>query len=127
MDYFRVQQFPISPQPSQPSVPPTGFPPSQPIPQFPGGSPQHPPTAAPTAAPPHFIPQQPVPSLYAVDPGAISRCLYRNTYVWLRNGEHFWFYPTFVGRNSVSGFRWFGRFWAYYGIDLRRISTFTCF
>jgi hypothetical protein len=90
-------------------------------------SPQHPPTAAPTAAPPQFIPQQPVPSLYAVDPRAISRCLYRNTYIWLRNGEHFWFYPTYVGRNSVSGFRWFGRFWAYYGVDLRRISTFTCF
>jgi hypothetical protein len=82
---------------------------------------------APTSPPPQFTPQHPTTSLYAVDPGAIAGCRYRNTYVWLNNGEHFWFYPTYVGRTSVSGFRWTGRYWIYYGVDLRRISTFTCF
>ncbi|HBS44831.1 MAG TPA: transporter, partial [Paenibacillus sp.] len=33
----------------------------------------------------------------------------------------------FVGRNSVAGFRWFGLFWGYFGIDLNRIRSFTCF
>ncbi|MDQ8733217.1 hypothetical protein [Paenibacillus sp. LHD-38] len=82
---------------------------------------------APTAPPPSFTPQQPSQSLFAVDPGAISGCLFRNTFVWLANGQSFWFFPVFVGRNSVAGFRWFGRSWMYMGIDLRQINSFTCF
>ncbi|MBB6731833.1 transporter [Cohnella zeiphila] len=81
---------------------------------------------APTAPPPQFVPQQP-PQTFAVDPGAIAGCLFRQTYVWLRNGNSFWFYPVFVGRTSVAGFRWNGRFWFYTGIDLRQIVSFTCF
>ncbi|MED4531347.1 hypothetical protein [Metabacillus fastidiosus] len=79
----------------------------------------------PTAPPPSFVPQQQV-EAYAVDPGGIARCLFRYTYVWLRGFEQFWFYPTFVGRNSVSGYRWTGHRWVYYGIDLRQIQSFTC-
>ncbi|NIK75027.1 hypothetical protein FHS15_000125 [Paenibacillus castaneae] len=63
---------------------------------------------------------------FAVDPRAISGCLFRNTFVWLNNGDRFWFFPTFVGRNSVSGFRFFGGTWRFFGIDLRQISSFTC-
>ncbi|MFC4104299.1 transporter [Paenibacillus xanthanilyticus] len=81
----------------------------------------------PTAPPPQFAPQQPAASTFAVDPGAISGCLYRNTYVWPRFGNGFWFYPTFVGRTSVSGYRWNGRFWVYSGLSLRSIESFTCF
>lgn len=109
-----------------------GFPPGPP----PGGGGQQPPGPGPgpgpvqgqppTSPPPSFIPQQ-QPQLYAVDPGGISRCLFRYTYVWLNNREQFWYYPTFVGRNSIAGYRWFGFYWAYFGIDLRRISSFTCF
>lgn len=94
--------------------------------QGPGGQ-QGPGAPPPTAPPPQFTPQQPSASPLAVDPGAISGCLFRNTFVWLNNGEGFWFFPTFVGRTSVAGFRWNGRFWMYFGIDLRRIQTFTCF
>ena len=127
--------------PGFPGGPGTQGPPFQPGPQgppgFPGGpGPQGPPgqpggsqTQGPTSPPPQFTPVQPQqgPSLYAVDPGAISRCLFRNTYVWLTNGENFWFWPVFVGPTSVAGFRWSGRFWFYFGIDLRRISSFSCF
>ncbi|MGO4546584.1 collagen-like protein [Paenibacillus sp. 2TAB23] len=99
-------------------------------PQGPGSQgpqgPQGQPGMMPTSPPPSFTPQQPSASLFAVDPGAISGCLFRNTYVWLRNGQGFWFFPVFVGRNSVAGFRWFGRSWMYMGIDLRQITTFTC-
>ncbi|WP_328260207.1 hypothetical protein [Priestia megaterium] len=73
--------------------------------------------------PPSFTP--PFPSF--VDPGAISLCLFRNTYIWLRNGTSFWYFPIFVGPRSVAGFRWTGRFWVIYGIDTRQIVSFTCF
>lgn len=81
---------------------------------------------APTAPPPQFVPQMSS-TTFAIDPGGIRRCLFRNTYIWLNNGEQFWFFPVFVGRNSIAGFRWNGFFWSYFGIDLNRISSFTCF
>lgn len=71
-------------------------------------------------------PQPPVPQ--AVDPGAIRRCLNRVTDVRLENGQRFWFFPTFVGRRSVAGFRWRSRQrrWEYFGIDLDEIRSFSC-
>ncbi|WP_342768274.1 transporter [Cohnella lupini] len=83
----------------------------------------------PTSPPPQFVPQQPLASAQAlaIDPGAISRCLFRNTYIWPQNGAGFWFYPVFVGRTSISGFRWNGFFWMFSGFDLQRIDSFTCF
>ncbi|MGG0454547.1 collagen-like protein [Bacillus mycoides] len=95
---------------------------------FPGEqSSQAPTSPPPSSPPPSFIPQQSTASPFAVDPGAISFCLFRNTYIWLTNGEQFWYYPIFVGPRSVTGFRWNGRFWMIFGIDTRRISSFTCF
>jgi hypothetical protein len=81
----------------------------------------------PTAPPPSFIPQQTHQAgAYAVDPGSMIRCLHRYTYVWLRGFERFWFYPTFIGRHSVSGYRWTGSRWVNYGVSLRQIQSFTC-
>jgi hypothetical protein len=93
-----------------------GFPP------FGGGAQEGGPPSSP---PPSYTPQE-SPSLYAVDPGAIRGCLYRFTYVWLNNGSSFWFYPTYVGRDSIAGYRWRGFRWVYYGTDLRRIRSFRC-
>jgi hypothetical protein len=93
-----------------------GFPPS-------GGGQQQ--GGAPSSPPPSYTPQE-SPSLYAVDPGAIRGCLYRYTYVWLSNGSSFWYYPTYVGRDSIAGYRWRGYRWVYYGTDLRRIRSFRC-
>ncbi|MGM0873386.1 MAG: transporter [Bacillota bacterium] len=66
--------------------------------------------------------------IYAVDPGGIRGCLYRFTYIRLTNGRSFWFYPTFVGRNSIAGYRWRRNQyrWDYFGIDLDRIRSFSC-
>ncbi|MCG7381897.1 collagen-like protein [Paenibacillus sp. ACRRY] len=89
-----------------------------------GGGPQG--VQPPPGPPPSFVPQQ-SPSLFAVDPRAISGCLFRYTYIWPNRGPGFWMYPVFVGRNSVAGFRWTGFFWVYSGIDLQRISSFSCF
>ncbi|KAB7707355.1 hypothetical protein F9802_06270 [Bacillus aerolatus] len=110
---------------------PGGFGPPGQLPGFPGGfgPPGQQQGGAPTSPPPSFTPQlqQQSASLFAVDPGAIRGCLYRYTYVWLENGRSFWFYPIFVGRNSVSGWRWRNRRWVYYGTDLRTIRSFQCF
>ncbi|MEJ9150057.1 collagen-like protein [Bacillus smithii] len=106
-----------------PSLPGPGFPGPSGLPGLPGSQiPQ-----APTAPPPPFIPQQASASPFAVDPGAIRLCLFRNTFIWLNNGEGFWFYPVFVGPRSVAGFRWNGWSWMIFGIDTRRIISFTCF
>ncbi|WP_206098246.1 collagen-like protein [Paenibacillus ihbetae] len=89
----------------------------------------------PTSPPPQFIPQNPAatsvtgtgPSTFAVDPGAIRGCLFRFTFIWPRRGRGFWFFPTFVGRTSVAGFRWTGSTWVFSGFDLRTIESFTCY
>lgn len=82
----------------------------------------------PTGPPPNFIPtEQPVP--FAIDPGAISRCLFRFTYIWLRNRQEFWFFPVFLGRTSIAGWRYDERRrrWSFFGVDLREIRSFQCF
>ncbi|MFD1927514.1 hypothetical protein ACFSFY_05475 [Sporosarcina siberiensis] len=88
----------------------------------------------PSSPPPNFAPPYPGGSgnqaqVFAVDPGAIRGCLYRQTYVWLSRRQGFWFYPTYVGRTSVAGYRWRSRRrrWEYFGIDLNQIDSFTCF
>ncbi|OXM83761.1 hypothetical protein CF651_24345 [Paenibacillus rigui] len=112
-----------------------GFPPPPPGPGgFPGGFPGGPggqnPPGAPQSPPPAFIPQQSSATLFAVDPGSIRRCLFRYVYIWQDNGESYWIYLTHVGRNSISGFRWYGfgpvGFWLFFGLDLRRIQSFFC-
>jgi hypothetical protein len=100
-------------------------PPFGPPPFGPPGQGQGQDVGAPTSPPPSFVPQQQA-EAFAVDPGSIRRCLFRFTYVWLRGFNQFWFYPTFVGRNSVSGFRWTGFNWVFFGISLRQIQSFTC-
>lgn len=101
---------------------PTGMP-------GPGGAPNltapsgPPPSYTPTKSQPHV---QSAPGTKAVDPGSIRPCLYRFVYIWPRRGRGFWAWLTFVGRRSVSGFRWNGRRWVYFGIDLRQIESFVC-
>ncbi|MGB8452858.1 MAG: hypothetical protein WCD89_11075 [Anaerocolumna sp.] len=86
------------------------------------GGGQQPP--APRSAPPTFSPQ--IPSRQDGARG-IRSCLYRNTFIWLNNSNSFWFYPTFVGRQAVAGFRWRGSGWTFQRINLDRIRSFQCF
>ena len=133
MPSFGQQQFPGGMFPpfgqQRPSFPPSFPPGGQPSfpPRFPSGGQQGGQQGAPTSPPPSFVPQRQSVGVFAVDPGSIRGCLFRFTYVWLNNGRAFWLYPTFVGRRSVSGFRWNGFRWTYYGTDLERISSFQCF
>ncbi|KIL76472.1 hypothetical protein [Bacillus badius] len=127
---FPSGQQPVGPMgfPSsqQPGFGTPGFP-STPPPGTPGGGAQQ--GGPPSSPPPAFTPQlqQTGATPFAVDPGGIRGCLYRYTYVWMEGGRSFWFYPTFVGRNSVAGWRWRNGRWVYYGTDLRRIRSFQCF
>ena len=113
---------------SGPAFPP---PPPHPPNQSPGGpGPGGPPGGGPPSAPPpQFVPDFPGVSAFAVDAGALQGCLFRNTYVWLNNGRTFWFFPVFIGRRSVAGFRWRAgqRRWVYYGIDTSNIRSFQCY
>lgn len=92
---------------------------------FPGGPGQQQ-GGPPTSPPPNFTPQQSQFQTFAIDPGAIRGCLFRFTYIWLRR-DAFWFFPVFVGRNSVAGYRWQRNRWVYFGIDLEQIQSFQCF
>ncbi|RDY70211.1 hypothetical protein ACJA3J_06045 [Halobacillus sp. SY10] len=78
--------------------------------------------------PPDQPPSSQGASLFAVDPGSLYGCLYRYTWITLVNGRSFWFYPTFIGRTSVAGYRWQRRRrqWVYTGFDTRQISSFQC-
>ena len=67
------------------------------------------------------------PGTMAVEPQSLRPCLFRFVYIWPRRGRPFWAWLTFVGRKSASGFRWDGRRWVYFGIDLRQIDSFTCY
>lgn len=128
LDFLFPGMIPGGPPPGQgvgpggPGVPPPFFPPGG------GGQTGGPQSGPPTSPPPPFTPtqsQQQV-GVFAVDPGSIRGCLFRFTYVWLENRQQFWFYPVFVGRRSVAGYRWNGFRWLYFGIDLRQIQSFTC-
>jgi len=105
---------PPSPRPPMPS-------PGRPEP------PQHlPPSgSAPHLPPPGYTPRH-TQNLKAVDPGSIRGCLYSNTYIWLNNGQQFWFYPTFISRRSIAGYRWTHMGWVYMGFDLRLVDSFFC-
>lgn len=58
----------------------------------------------PNSPPPNFTPKQADVQTFAVDPGSIRGCMFRFTYIWLRR-DAFWFFPVFVDRRSISGFR----------------------
>lgn len=126
-----------------PHLPPIGggvlppFPGGEMPPTGPGGHPVHPDGpnigggadhGPPSTPPPSFTPQlnQSHVSTFAVDSGSMRPCLFRFTYVWLENGRGFWFYPTFVGRHSIAGYRWRMNRWSYYGTDTNRIRSFQC-
>ena len=115
---------------SGPGFPGGGFPggpgqfPGQPSTPGQGGQGEQ--AGPPTAPPPNFTPQQSQTQVFAVDPGGIRGCLFRFTYVWLRR-DAFWYYPTFVGRRSIAGYRWNGWRWVYFGISLDQIQSFQCF
>lgn len=82
----------------------------------------------PKSAPPKVIPPRDKGfDVRAIDPIALRGCLYKYIYVWLVNRQQFWMYPTCVGRDSISGYRWNGYKWIYAEFDLKLMESFSCF
>jgi hypothetical protein len=105
---------------------------------------------APRSAPPNFIPEAPGMGRGQMEgpgqfqygapfrdrdrdrdgggrPRNLRGCLNRFTFIWLVNGNSFWFYPTYVDRQFVQGFRWRRNRWEFDRINVRRILFFRCF
>lgn len=116
----------MTPLPFGPSF--QGSPPGQ---GPPSGAPfQGPASGPPSGPPPEFAPQKAPKSgigIMAVDAGSIRRCTFRFVYIWPERGRGFWAFLISVSRRSVSGWRWNGRRWVYFGMDLRRIDSFECY
>jgi hypothetical protein len=53
-------------------------------------------------------------------------CMNRFTFIWLTNGNNFWFYPVSIGRNTIEGFRWQRNRWEYDRININRILFHVC-
>lgn len=135
------QRPPFFPAPGDSNFPQMGNQPpdleSPPGFNFPGGA--FNPPGMPKSAPPNYVPNKNAPgvqnfnisggtpSTFAVSANSIRFCLYKYTYIWERNGRSYWTFLLNVDRRSVSGFRWTGRRWIYFGIDLRRIDSFVCY
>lgn len=99
------------------------------------------PTPMPQSPPPNYVPSKKDKgvqnlkggeskdniSTKAVSPTSISFCLYKYTYIWETSGRSYWTFLLYIDRTTVSGFRWLGRNWVYFGLDLRRIDSFICY
>lgn len=70
--------------------------------------------------PPPAYPPAKTSSGYMID------CMEQYTYVWLKTGQSFWFYPIRVESFGTTGFRWTGSFWLFDGIDSRYIDSVSC-
>lgn len=58
---------------------------------------------------------------------SLAPCLYRYTYIWQKNGFSYWAYLTSLSSCSISGWRWIGFRWVYFGVDYKRIDSFICY
>ncbi|SHK08702.1 hypothetical protein SAMN02745163_03190 [Clostridium cavendishii DSM 21758] len=67
------------------------------------------------------------PNMKYVSGGSLKPCLYRYTYIWQNNGRSYWAYLTRIDPRSVSGWRWLGFRWVFFGVDTNRIDSFVCY
>ena len=105
----------------------------------------------PMSAPPNFVPQLPTiegqpfsgqpgergqlerdrdpfgMGMFFRQPGNFRRCINQFTYIWLFNGNNFWFYPINIRGSFIEGFRWRRNRWELDRINTNRILFFRCF
>ena len=114
-------------RPGGPGGPGPGRPggPGGPGPVIPGGQPMSP--------PPNFTPQlprmeaQPFAGQRGGDSRNIRRCMNQFTFIWLFNGNSFWFFPVNIRGAFIEGFRWRRNRWEFTRINRNRILFFLCF
>lgn len=133
---------PVPPSGGRPPMGPPGPPSGGRPPVGPPGPPPGRPPAGPPGPPPNFTPEmprieaQPTTGLTRPEerlaifrrrPRDLRGCINRFTYIWLLNGNNFWFYPVSSDRQFVAGFRWRRRNWVYDRIRTDRILFFICY
>jgi hypothetical protein len=118
----------------------------QPGPPFGPPGQRQPGPGAPPGQPPSFTPQLPReeeqqllsgpsdfrgPGGRVIDfrrrPRDFRGCVNQFTFIWLINGNSFWFYPVSIRRNTIEGFRWRRNRWEYERIFTNRILFHLCF
>ncbi|KPU45447.1 hypothetical protein OXPF_06800 [Oxobacter pfennigii] len=99
------------------------------FPNFPGGTGGPGSFGPPQGPPPSKEPakSKDSPGLLAVSPGTLRPCLFRHVYIWQDNRRSYWAWLVYVDNRSAAGFRWNGRRWVYFGIDLKDIDSFECY
>lgn len=137
---FQRQRPPFFPVPDINVPPISKYPPdfdSAPGFNFPGGA--FNPPGLPKSPPPNYIPSKNSVGVQsfsssgdgigtkAVSADSVFFCRYKFTYIWERNGRRYWAFLLNVDRRSVSGFRWLGSNWVYFGVNLRSIDAFVCY
>ncbi|MCL2168764.1 MAG: hypothetical protein FWB74_01905 [Defluviitaleaceae bacterium] len=77
---------------------------------------------------PRTAPPQHIPKAHLARPGhdAIQSCLYKNTYLWLNNHQQFWFFPTFIGKSSICGYKRINDDWQFMGFGIEMIEKLYC-
>lgn len=79
--------------------------------------------------PPNYIPNMPAAAesdLTTTGFDTITPCIFKHTYLWLKNGQSFWLYPVVINRTLVSGWRYRGGQWLYFTVFLNNIKGFVC-
>ncbi|MBV4418526.1 hypothetical protein KM800_04190 [Clostridium tyrobutyricum] len=106
---------------------PTGRPPQGGISG--SGMPPGPPGPPPSKAPAKRPPKQGGHGQQAksIDGSSLRPCRFKYVYIWPKRGPGFWAWLINVGRNSISGYRWYRGRWAYFGMDLKQIDSFLCY
>ncbi|MEW9121812.1 MAG: hypothetical protein AB2421_03795 [Thermotaleaceae bacterium] len=57
---------------------------------------------------------------------AISPCLNKFVYIWLRDGGSFWTYLIYAETKYIAGWRWSGEEWNYFGTRMVNVDYFIC-
>lgn len=84
---------------------------------------------SPKSPPPKYTPKlsdTAQPKLKAVEFKTISPCIFRMTYLWLKNGMSFWSYITFINRAAASGWRYENEQWIPFSVRLSEIKNYLC-
>ena len=66
------------------------------------------------------------PNLTEVKLREIAPCILKSTYLWLKNGASFWAHIGYVGRHSISGWKYTGGQWSHFHLRLNEIKNFIC-
>ena len=73
--------------------------------------------------PPNYIPN---PEMATKNINNIRRSFNKHCFFWLNKGQQFWFFPSHINDNSISGFRWLNRHWVHTGFEVDEIEAFYC-